>query len=49
MTAGENPYHFVVMHVDGDDIQLDVIGVDWGKGFAPYRSAKLSLKDGGGR
>ena len=47
MTAGENPYHYVVMHVNGDDIQLEVIGVDWGRGFSPYSSAKLALKDGG--
>ena len=33
--------------VDGDNIQLEVIGVDWGRGFAPYRSAKLQLGDGG--
>ena len=46
---GDNPYHYVVLHVDGDDIQLEVIGVDWGRGFAPYRSARQQLKDGGGR
>ena len=31
-----NPYHYVVVHVDGETISLDVVGVDWGKGFAPY-------------
>ena len=44
---GDNPYHYVVLNVDGDNIQLEVIGVDWGRGFAPYRSAKLQLGDGG--
>ncbi len=47
MWAGDNPYHYVVLRVDGDDIQIEVVGVEWGRGFAPYRSAKQTLKDGG--
>ena len=41
---GANPFHYVVVHVDGAQLSLEVIGVDWGRGFAPYRSnaAKLS-------
>ncbi len=46
---GDNPYHYVVLQVDGEDIQLDVVGVDWGAGFAPYRTAHQVLKDGGGQ
>lgn len=42
---GANPFHYVVVHVDGDRISLEVIGVDWGKGFAPYRSNAASLAD----
>jgi len=42
---GANPFHYVVVHVDGDRISLDVIGVDWGKGFAPYRSNGTLLTD----
>ena len=45
---GDNPYHYVVVRVDGDDIQLEVIGVDWGKDFKPYRSNVAVLRDGGG-
>lgn len=40
-----NPYHYVVVHVDGKKISLDVKGVDWGKDFAPYRSSAASLVD----
>ena len=43
---GGNPFHYVVMHVDGEKISLEVIGVDWGRGFAPYRSNTASLGDG---
>jgi len=42
---GGNPFHFVIVHVDGDKISLDVVGVDWGKGFAPYRSSGISMQD----
>lgn len=44
---GDNPYHFVTVTVDGDDLQLDVVGVDWGRDFRPYRSATLTLGRGG--
>lgn len=42
---GANPFHYVVVHVDGDRISLEVVAVDWGKGFAPYRSNAASLND----
>jgi len=42
---GGNPFHYVVVHVDGDRFSLEVVGVDWGKGFAPYRSRTASLND----
>lgn len=42
---GANPFHYVVVHVDGGDISLEVIGVDWGKSFAPYRSSSALLND----
>ena len=44
---GGNPFHFVVVHVDGDRISVDVVGADWGKGFAPYRSSGVSMQDRG--
>lgn len=45
--AGDTPYHYLVVQVDGADISIDVVGVDWGKDFKPYRSASVALKDGG--
>ena len=42
---GANPFHYVVVHVNGDQISVDVVGVDWGKGFAPYQASSASLSD----
>jgi hypothetical protein len=45
-TQDENPHHFVVVQVDGDQLSLEVIGT----GPAPYTpyngSAKIALSDG---
>ena len=46
INAGDNPYHYVIVRVDGDNISLDVVGVDWGSSFKPYKSA--GMKIGGG-
>ena len=46
---GGNPFHYVVVHVDGDRITVDVVGVDWGRGFAPYRSSTARMGDGDDR
>ena len=46
---GDNPYHYVVVQVDGEDFQIDVVGVDWGSNFKPYRTAQMKLRDGGGK
>jgi hypothetical protein len=43
--AGLNPYHYLLVRVDGENLDMQVISVDWGKGFAPYRSDKVALKD----
>ena len=32
---GANPFHYVVVHVDGKAVSLAVISVDWGRGFNP--------------
>ena len=32
---GANPFHYVVVHVDGKADSLEVISVDWGCGFNP--------------
>ncbi len=42
---GENPYHFVIVRVDGEKLDMEVISVDWGSGFQPYRSNKVELRD----
>ncbi|MCC6245303.1 MAG: metallophosphoesterase [Gemmatimonadaceae bacterium] len=46
---GENAYHYVVVHVDGERVSLDVIGVDWGRNYQPYRSTQTVLRGNGGR
>lgn len=43
--AGGNPYHFTVVHVDGARVWLEVVGVDWGAGYAPYQSNRSVLGD----
>lgn len=45
MEPGDNAYHYMVVHVDGARIWLEVIGVDWGRNFQPYRSARTTLTD----
>lgn len=42
---GQNPYHFTVVHVDGDRIRTEVVGVDFGSSFRPYRSRGAELND----
>ena len=46
LDPGANPFHYVVVHVDGANISLEVIGVDWGKNFAPYRASSTTMNDG---
>lgn len=41
---GDNPYHFVIVRVDGENLSIDVIGVDWGANFKPYRSNSIVLR-----
>lgn len=40
---GANPHHYVVIHVDGPTITLEVIGVGFGQGFEPYRSQSVTI------
>jgi hypothetical protein len=42
---GAGAYHYVLAQVDGDRISMEVIGVDWGRNFQPYRSNKADLSD----
>ena len=32
---GSNPYHFLIVKVDGNQMEIEVAGVDWGIGFKP--------------
>jgi 3',5'-cyclic AMP phosphodiesterase CpdA len=42
---GDNPHHYVVVHVNGRERWMEVIGVDWGRDFRPYSSARATLAD----
>ncbi len=42
---GSSPYHYVIVRVDADSLGLEVVAVDWGAGFQPYRSNQVDLKD----
>jgi len=41
---GSNPYHFLVVKVDGDRLDVEAIGVDWGVGYQPYRTNTTSVR-----
>ena len=41
----DNPYHYVIVQVDDENLRMEVVGVDWGGGFRPYRSNKVALED----
>jgi hypothetical protein len=43
LQPGESPYHYLVVHVDGEKIRIEVIGVDWGQNFRPYRGSSVPL------
>lgn len=45
LERGLNPYHYLLVRVDGDKLDMQVIAVDWGEGFQPYRSNRVELKD----
>jgi hypothetical protein len=45
LQPGDNPYHYVLVRVDGTHLRLEVVGVDWGSGFKPYRSRTAKLQD----
>jgi hypothetical protein len=42
---GSNPHHFLVVRVDGAKWDMEVIGVDWGVGFQPYRSNHVAMDE----
>ncbi len=39
LNAGDTPYHFVIVRVDGPRLSMEVVGVESGKTFQPYHSS----------
>ena len=48
VNPGRNPYHFVIVTVDGDRMGVEVVGVDFGICFQPYSTNKMD-RSGPGR
>jgi hypothetical protein len=44
---GDNPYHYLVVRVDGEHLSLQVVGVDWGRDYRPYSRSGTVLEDTG--
>lgn len=42
---GDNPYHYVIVQVDGESVSLEVVGIDWGRNYMPYRSRGTNLTE----
>jgi 3',5'-cyclic AMP phosphodiesterase CpdA len=42
---GSTPYHFLIVRVDNERLDMEVHGVDWGAGFRPYRTSAVELRD----
>jgi hypothetical protein len=40
-----SPHHFVVFHVDGEKVNLEVVSVDGDSGFHPYPGMEAPLRD----
>jgi hypothetical protein len=44
MDASGNPWHYLIVHVDGARLTIEVVGIDWGATFNPYRTAALVIE-----
>jgi hypothetical protein len=44
MRPGDNAYHYCVFEVNGTNLKIDVVGIDWGSDFKPYRSSGTALQ-----
>lgn len=42
---GSSPYHFLIVRVDGGRLDVEVHGVDSGRGFRPYPASTVELRD----
>lgn len=38
-----NPHHYLVVHVDGEKLSIEVVGVGWGSSFAPYAGGRMAI------
>lgn len=43
--AGDSPYHFCIVHVDGYRMWMEVVGVDWGTAWQPYPNGRVVFTD----
>ena len=43
LKPSDNPYHYLLVQVDGSRLRVEVIGVDWGTDFRPYTSNRADL------
>ncbi len=48
MQRGDNPYHYLVVHVDGPKLWVEWIGIEWGQDYMPYRTNRAGLTDSSG-
>ncbi len=39
-----NPHHYLLVHVNGEKISVEVVGVGWGANYAPYPKGGVVLK-----
>lgn len=44
MDPWDNPYHYLIVHVDGDRLSIEVVGIDGGATWQPYRSNRIGLE-----
>ncbi len=42
---GDGAFHYVHVRVDGEHLSMEVVGVDWGRDYRPYRSNKTDLSN----
>jgi hypothetical protein len=43
----DNPHHYVLVRVDGDDLSLEVVAVGSDKDYKPYASNGVTIRSGG--
>jgi hypothetical protein len=42
---GDNPYHFLIVRVDGERLSIEVVGIEWGVNYRPYGVNTMDLQD----